>query len=149
MVGFKEMIVSMILLSVILFAFVNFGSNLAIENKTNVSILDNDAINDSINNIRTELSGLKDDTESNKKSFFNDIPLINAFSFPIISIFGVIKIVTTGFFTDLFEIIIELIKIVFGLDDNDSASKVIFGAFTSILIIIMVLLSWRVFRAGS
>jgi len=142
-VNFKSLIITALIIGTFVFAFINFGYHFAQDNSTNISIIQNSKINESFKNISTELEATSANAiESQRKGFFSDIPLFGEITIVLKSIVGVGKIFG--------EVIINMWKLILGLiKDTLGISPIITKVISSVIIISVVLLAWRVYRAGS
>ena len=142
MVDFKEFIIAFMLIGLFWYAFIMFSSQLSIDNNTNVSILDNTAINKSFINISSELEKLRSKTEVNKKTFFSGEPEESALGLNVKQSFAIARIVSVGFLSSIFTTIYELLTITLGIN------SVVFGVLTAIFIITFLFLIIKLLRTG-
>lgn len=142
MVTFKEFVIGFILIGLFWYAFLNFGVQLSSDNNANISILDNQAINNSFTNIESNLNTLKDSTETNKKTFFAGEPEESALGLNVKQSFAIARIVSVGFLSSIFTTIYELITITLGIN------SVVFGVFSAIFIFTFIFLIVKLLRTG-
>jgi len=142
MVDFKEFVIAFMLVGLFWYAFIMFGIQLSTDNNTNMSILDNNAINNSFNSISSNLDGLKADTETNKQTFFSGEPEESALGLNVKQSFAVARIVSVGFLSSIFTTIYEFLTITLGI------SGVVFGVFTAIFIFTFIFLIIKLLRTG-
>jgi len=140
----RSLVISILLVGLFIFAIMNFGIFLALSNNSG-TILENEAINKTFNELTTELEEVQSKAEAQKKSFFADIPVIGELTV----ILGTIVFVGKGMVEvtgGLFSLIAELIAITLGI--GDTAAKAVLGVFSAIMVFSLVLLAWSVYRSG-
>jgi len=145
MVEIKNYIMSFLLIGLFLFVAVQFASQVSIDNNTNVSILDNTAINKSFIDIQAELRDSKSTVDQDKKTLFSDRPEGNeGESINLFSIIGIAGNMGLNFVTGIFQITRDLVKTTLGIDND-----VVFAVFGSMFVITLIFLTWRVIRTGT
>ena len=139
----KNMFVSSVLIGIFVFALFNFSINVASDNDLNTSIMDDNTMNESFDDFSSDLDSIKATAESQKTSFFEGIPVLEEVG---IVVGGIVGVATTmfSFLTGLYDVIFELVSETLGMNN-----KIVFGAVTALLIFTIILLTWRVYRAGS
>jgi len=140
--SFMSYIISVVLVALFAFALISFGVQLADDNSTNVSILNNNAINRSYENLEYNLSSVRDNAESQQESFFKDIPIIGEASLILGSLAGIVRVFFNSL-TSFYTLFVTLISETLGIP------SLILDGIVAIILISMVLLAWRVYRAGS
>ena len=143
----RTLFVSMVLLGLFAFAFLNFGIQFAGENNLNQSIADSPilvGLNNTIErNISAGVSSSQDisdiqDTESPNPEATSDAAALLG---PI-AIVKKVKAITW----DFPKMILYAIANVMGL--GDTSATVVVNGLIIILIVVIVLLGWKVFKAG-
>ena len=144
MANFGEFVIGLLLSGLFLFALIGFGTQMAIDNPTNISITDNDVIDTAYTDIDTALDKVKVDTDDNKEGFFSNLPLANTFGIVLDSVVGIGSLLVNGFMQSVFQVIANFFSKILGLNDT-----VVFGLLMAFFSITAVLLAWRVYRAGT
>jgi len=144
MVEFRQLLVSVILVGLFIFAFINMGIQLSNNNDANISIMDDPAINKSFGEINETLSELDEKAEERRLAFAEEQSSIATGYFILGSIFktGTVFLssivgLTTGIF--------ELISTSLGLG---GVGSIVIGVFSGLIIITVVLLLWRLYKVG-
>lgn len=146
MVEFKGLMIAGLLLALFIFAAISFGVQISEDTGANMSLLDNEVINRSYREVELNITFAQTTAESQKTSFFRDVPIIGeivgAFDIILGSIIGVGRIFG--------NVLVSLYNLTFGLIASVlGVSPVVISVFTTILLILIVLLAWRVYRSGS
>jgi ABC-type bacteriocin/lantibiotic exporter with double-glycine peptidase domain len=144
MVNFGEFVIGIVLAGLFLFALIGFGTQMAIDNPTNISIRDNNIIDAAYTDVDAALDQVKLDTDKNKESFFSNLPLVNVFGIVLDSIVGIGSLMVNGFMQSIFQVIANFFSQILGLNDT-----VVFGVLMAFFSITGILLAWRVYRAGN
>jgi hypothetical protein len=144
MANFGEFVIGIILSGLFLFALLGFGTQMAIDNPTNISIRDNNIIDTAYTNIEGNLSIVKVATDDNKEAFFRNLPLANTFGIVLDSVVGIGSLLVNGFMQSLFQVMANFFSQILGLNDS-----VVFGVLMAFFSITAILLAWRVYRAGT
>lgn len=140
-ISFRETFVTFALIGLFLFAGISFIVVTQRDNDVEKTILENEIINRTFEKLETNLSGFRSQTQTQKESFESEIPERGFGSLIIFSIIGVGQRFT-GMIIAVFNILIVLPASLLGI------SPVAIGILTSILIVSLVLLIWRVYRVG-
>jgi hypothetical protein len=144
MANFGEFVIGILLAGLFLFALIGFGTQMAIDNPTNISIRDNNIIDTAYTNINSSLSAVKVSTDDNKQGFFSNLPLANTFGIVLDSIVGIGSLMVNGFMQSIFQVIANFFSQILGLNDT-----VVYGLMMAFFSITAILLAWRVYRAGT
>jgi len=144
MANFGEFIIGIVLAGLFLFALIGFGTQMAIDNPTNISIRDNNIIDAAYTDVDAALDQVKLDTDKNKESFFSNLPLVNVFGIVLDSIVGIGSLMLNGFMQSIFQVIANFFSQILGLNDT-----VVFGVLMAFFSITGILLAWRVYRSGN
>ena len=140
--GFKGLIISFILVGLFAFAMINFGVQLSLENDSNQSILENSAINRSYHRLESNLTELRDEAQTQKEGFEGEDPKLEGGSLLFKSIVGAGKTFSSTI-TSVWIIISDVAYNVFGINE------IILGVLASILLVTIIFLAWRAYKAGS
>jgi len=144
MANFGEFVIGIVLSGLFLFALISFGTQMAIDNPTNISIRDNNIIDAAYTDVDAALDQVKLDTDKNKESFFSNLPLVNVFGIVLDSIVGIGSLMLNGFMQSIFQVIANFFSQILGLNDT-----VVFGVLMAFFSITGILLAWRVYRSGN
>jgi len=144
MANFGEFVIGILLSGLFLFALIGFGTQMAIDNPTNISIRDNNIIDTAYTDINAALDKVKVDTDDNKEGFFSNLPLANTFGIVLDSVVGIGSLLVNGFMQSVFQVIANFFSKILGLNDT-----VVFGLLMAFFSITAILLAWRVYHAGT
>ncbi len=140
--SFRETFVIFALIGIFVFASISFIVTTQTDNEVTTTILDNDVINRTYVQLETNLSKFGLQTQTQKESFESEIPERGFGSLIIFSIIGVGQSFT-GMIIGVYNVFIVLPASILGV------SPVVIGVLTSIIIVSLVLLIWRVYRSGA
>ncbi len=140
-ISFREVFVTFALIGIFVFAGISFIVQTQLDNDVENTILENEVINKTFTNFETDLSDFSSKTQTQKESFESEIPERGFGSLIIFAIIGVGQRFT-GMITGVYNIFIVLPASILGI------SPIVIGVLTSILIVSLVLLIWRVYRTG-
>lgn len=144
--SFRSLIISGLLIALFVIAMLTFTLQISIDNEVDSPLLENDAVRsmyEDLNNTIKEQQSIADgskDVFEEKKPFLGESILIE-------SIVSVGKTVT-GSFNVLNNLITGFIATSLGLK-QDSVGQAIFGTFLAILIFILILAAWRLYKTGT
>lgn len=141
MVSFREIGISVILVMVFTFSLFAFGSQLAEDNNSNSSILNNPIINQSYQDIKTNLNQSNIIAEEQKQSWYKDVPILQDAGLVWGSITGMVRV--------FFDIIIgsyNLFKTLF--IKTGIVPAIVLTAIVTIILMSTLLLIWRLIRTG-
>ncbi len=140
--SFREVFVTFALIGIFVLAGISFIVQTQLDNDVENTILENEVINKTYTNLETDLSDFGSETQTQKESFESEIPERGFGSLIIFAIIGVGQ-KFTGMITGIYNIFIVLPASILGI------SPVVIGVFTAMLIVSLILLAWRVYRAGA
>ena len=140
--SFRDVFVTFALIGIFVFAGISFIVQTQLDNDVENTILENEVINKTYTNLETDLSDFGSETQTQKESFESEIPERGFGSLIIFAIIGVGQ-KFTGMITGIYNIFIVLPASILGI------SPVVIGVFTAMLIVSLILLAWRVYRAGA
>ncbi len=120
-------------------AFIATSQN---DNGVDNTILENPLINSTFIKLGQNLTILENNTQTQRGNFESEIPERGFGSLIIFSIVGITQ-KFTGLLIGIYNIFIVLPSSILGV------SQVVTSAISSILIVSLVLLGWRVYRIGS
>lgn len=142
MASFRELFITFSLISLFTFATISFVVLFQSENDSSNSILENDLINRTFTSIGGDIDDQESSSNSSKEAFESEIPERGFGSLVIFSIVGVaqsfISIITTTYNT-----VIVLPLTILGVPFQ--VAKIL----SSILMMSLIFLAWRVYRVGS
>ncbi len=142
MVGFRESIISIVLVGLFIFAFISFGGQIALDNNANNTVLSNPAVNQSFIDIQSQLQEVQIDTEDQKKAWFEDVPIVGDINLIWKSLTGIIRV--------FFDVIVNMYNLIISLiSETIGISSVVLNTIAALLSISMLLLLWRLVRSGS
>ena len=139
--GFRNLIVSFILISLFFFALLSFGINLAINNSSNQSILDNNVINTAFGNLSTQIGTINSTAATQLNATQQEAPQQPTGDFTLTGVIGSVW-KFAGIITGSFNLIFVAAATILGIPVE---VLIVLGGILSIMII---LLAWRVFKAG-
>jgi len=140
--SFREIWTTFIIIGVLMFSMISFIVISQQNNDVENTILENPLINSTFVNLEQNLSVLEADTETQRDSFESEIPERGFGSLIIFSIVGITQ-KFTGLLIGIYNIFIVLPSSILGI------SPVVTSAMSSILLVSLLLLGWRVYRIGS
>lgn len=141
-ISLRSVFILMALVGVLILATINFTSLLPTENNQTSTILENDIINSTFNNLQTNLSAFRSTTQGQTEAYQQDIPERGFGSLIIFTIVGVGN-TFMGLITGIYNIMIVLPSQILGVP------KVVMDILGSIFLITIIFLSWRLYRVGS
>jgi hypothetical protein len=145
MVGFKSLMISMVLVGLFVFATINFGIIFASENDSNQSIGDHPSIANLSIGVNDSLRGFDDDISGGKSSFISDIPVIGD-SLVILAAASVWKT-----FVTLPKVMFDLTfgtisEVIFG--NGAGGFGLVFIVIGSIVVAVLIFYAWKWIRSG-
>lgn len=140
--SFREMWTTFIIVGVLMFSMISFIVISQQNNGVDDTILENSLINKTFSNLGQNLTILENNTQTQRQNFESEIPERGFGSLIIFSIVGITQ-KFTGLLIGIYNIFIVLPSSILGI------SPVVTSAISSILIVSLVLLGWRVYRIGS
>lgn len=139
--GMKALLITVILAGLFLFASIQLGVQLGEQNNASISILENPSINKSYVNIESELEDTTDSAESQRQSFFKDIPIVGEITLIVQSIIGIVRVFLTSI-VNFFNVFFTLLEETLGIP------SLVLKTLTGIILIVVVLLAWRIIKTG-
>jgi hypothetical protein len=138
---FQSLWVTFALIGLIAFCFIAFIVQFETDNDKSNGLLENQIINRTYGNLQSDLSTFGSQAQGQKDVFESETPTI---SFGALILFAIVSAgkVFTNMLIGIFNILIFLPTAMFGI------SPVITGVLSSILIISIIFLLWRVYKAG-
>ena len=140
-ISFREVFVTFALIGVFVFAGISFIVQTQVDNDVENTILENEVINKTFTDFETDLGNFGPNTTEQKGSFDSEIPERGFGSLIIFAIIGVGQRFT-GMVIGVYNIFIVLPASILGLP------PVVISVLGSILTVSLILLAWRVYRAG-
>jgi|TARA_Y100000310_G_scaffold97876_1_gene95551 hypothetical protein len=137
---FRKFWVSFILVGLVLFSLMAFVVQFQ-EDHGKSTVLENSVFNDSYQALQTNLTGFRDTSQSQKENFEADPPTL---SFGALIIFAIVSAgqIFAGMIVAIFNILIVLPASFLGIP------PLVIGIFSSILVLTIILLLWRLFKVG-
>ncbi len=139
--SFKSLAISLTLVSLFFFAMVSFAFTFGDLNNANISILDDPAFNSSFSGIQSELESVQDDNQVIRENFEDEVPQIDNNFVLLTSIISSAKLVTTSVVA-FYNVLTATVSQQLGIN------PIVLGVLSGILVLILVLLAWRVIKAG-
>lgn len=139
--SFRETFITFALIGIFVFASISFIVTTQLDNDVENTILEDDIINKTYIKLETNLSDFESTTQTQKESFEEEIPERGFGSLIVFSIISVGQ-KFTGLIALVYNVIIVLPASIIGIP------KVVISVLSSILIVSLVLLIWRVYRVG-
>ncbi len=141
-ISFREVFITFALIGVFVFAGISFIVQAQLDNDIENTILENEVINKTYSNLEVDLGGFGANTTAQKGTFDTEIP---ERGFGSLIIFGIVGIGQkfTGMVVGVYNIFIVLPASILGVP------SIVISVMTSILVVSLVLLAWRVYRAGA
>ena len=145
--SFKNTIIAFVLVGLFAFALISFAVQFQTDNNTNSSLLNNEALNSTFGDIKTNLGDVKNDSQKQREGFEED---------KLSSGFGELVMFTIlNSVRKFMSMVIQVPNLIFGLIsdtlgfDKGGGMSTVIGVIMGIIIISLVLLAWRTVKAGS
>lgn len=140
--SFRETFLIFALIGIFVFSMLSFGITLQLDNGVTDPITNNPVINSTFNRLESNLSSYGSQTQAQRASFESEIP---ERGFGTLIIFSIVSVGQkfTAIIITTYNILIVLPASILGI------SPVVISVLGSILIVTLLLLVWRVIRAGS
>lgn len=139
--SFRETFITFALIGIFIFASISFIVTTQLDNDVENTILEDDVINRTYAKLETNLSAFQSTTQTQKGSFELEIPERGFGSLIIFSIISVGQ-KFTALISAVYRIMIILPMSILNVP------KLVIDILTSILVVSLVLLIWRVYRVG-
>lgn len=136
---FKDIFVNIIIIGLFVFAFLALGVTLQIDNQPIENLTDNQIINLTYGNLRSDLQGVEGNVSTQRELLEKENPTLATGSLIFYSIISAGK-TFSSFLVGIFNTIIILPSAVLGID------PVIFGVLGSLLIGIILLTLWYLWK---
>lgn len=140
MADFKDIFVTFALVGLFVFAMLSFVYITQQDNNVD-TILENDLMNRTYQGLNTNLSAFRSDSQTQRENFESDVPTAGFGSLLIFSIVSAGK-VFTGMIVAVFNLIVVLPATFLGI------SPIVMSVLSSILITLIVLGLWRLYKLG-
>jgi len=138
---FKGTIISVVLLMLFIYAMISFSTQISTENNSTDMLMSESVISTSYSSISSNMTKLKSDSESQRGSFIESIPIVG----DIVAGVGAIA----GFGKTFVSAIISFFGLTFGLFQTAlGLSPIVMTVFSIIVISGVILLLWSVWRVG-
>jgi hypothetical protein len=142
MVEFKNVVIGALLVAIFAYALIGFSVQMAVDNNVNNSIMNNEVINSTYSNLETQIDDLKHSAETQKDSWYADIPVLGDATIIFQSIAGITRTFFSGF-VSIYNLLIGLISKTIGFP------IIILNGIVGVIIIISLLLLWSLYKAGT
>lgn len=141
--NFKPMVISLVLISLFAFTFIQFGILFGSDNGAAVQIDDSEAINTTFSNTETKLEDFEDSSGAQRDSFTQETPETGSgeAGFTVPAIFNILSNfddLAFGFFNLIFG----------GLADMLGIPTIVLTTLAGILLFSIIMLIWAVIRIG-
>jgi len=149
--GLKTLIISFLLVGLFTYSFISFGDKFQNDMDANQTLLNesDSNLNSTYGFFRTNLEESEDTANTSRTSFESEKVTSEFGSLTLSSVVGVAKSFT-GTMIGFFNVIFDLIKVVFGFDEGNSAAfTAVIGTLSAILLITIIFFAWRWIRTGS
>lgn len=130
------------LIGILVFSTLSYIIVLQQENEVTDTILSNTIINKTFSSLQDNLTSVESQTQTQRETFEKDIPERGFGSLLIFAIVGVGQKFTAIIFST-YNILIVLPATIVGIP------KIVINVLSSILVVTLILLVWRLYRAGS
>ena len=140
--SFRELFITFALIGIFVFASISFIVTTQTDNEVENTILENEDINRTYVDLESNLNSTRSQVQTQKDSFESENPERGFGSLIIFSIVGVGK-TFAGITLGVYNIFIVLPSAVLGIP------RIVVGILTAILVVSLILLIWRVYRAGA
>ncbi len=139
--SFRETFMTWGLIGILVLATLSYIIVLQQENEVTDTILSNTVINNTFSSLQSNLSAVEGETQTQRESFESEIPERGFGSLLIFSIVSVGQ-KFTAIIISTYNILIVLPASILGVP------SIVISVLSSILIVTLILLIWRVIRAG-
>lgn len=139
--GYKDMIISALLIGLFTFCFISFIYQTSIDNDSS-TLLKDQSLNRTFLALNSSLLSYQSIAQTQQNSSNSDSPTSNLGDIILYSIVGVGRTFTT-MITGVYLIIFD------SATENLGIPPIVFGVLTTIMIISIIFLMWRLFKSGS
>lgn len=141
MAEFKNFAISTLLMGLFMASMIAFGAQMASDNSSNSTILQDPNINATFQLMNDNLTNSQGIAQNQSRAQDETKP-IALFDFLFESIIGTGKVLK-GAFKNIYDLTLGLIGTTLGIP------PVALATFTSILLLIMIFLAWKLFKTGN
>lgn len=141
MANFSTLWTNLALLGLLVFGLFAIGITLHTSNPTNQSILNSALVNQTYSNLNSSLSDLQSSTQAQKSNFESENPTVGFGSLILFTVVSAGK-VFNGLIITIYNVLIKYPSVTLGL------SPVIVGVIGAILLVLIVLGLWGVYKLG-
>lgn len=141
MAQFKDLWVNLAIFGLLIFGMFSLGITLQDNNSTNESLKNNTLINTTYNNLSSRLDDLEDSTNTQKANFESESPTLGFGSLIFFTITSAGK-VFNGLVIGIYNVLIKFPVTTLGL------SPIVSGVLTAVLVVLIVLGLWAVYKLG-
>lgn len=145
--GYKGMMVAFLLAGLFMVSMINFAVLFQEENGANTTILSNQLINDSYNNLNTQLGGAQSQYRNQSDIFAETEPQENQESLLVVSIAGAWN-VFSSIPVAVYDLTVGLLFDSLLGNDSNNGFGILLGTFGAIITLSIVLYAWKLIRTG-
>ena len=138
---FKSVFITFALFGLLVFSLMSFIVKIQTDNDAESSLLDNEIINKSFYQLESNLTNAEKDANQQKGIFEEETPTVSFGSLVFTTITSIGK-VFSGIIMGVYNLLIKLPMSILGV------SPVIAGVISTILIILIILGLWEVYKLG-
>ncbi len=138
---FMNFFISFCLIGIFILCMVNFNTQISSDNNSTNTVLQNPAMAEAFSGLESNLSEFQKQAEDEKGIFEENKPMVGIGFFMLEGIMGAGKIFT-GMIISVFNFFLLPLGTILGIDTG------IISIFISILIVSILLLLWRLYKAG-
>lgn len=139
--SFRETFINFSLVGIFMLAMITFGVQMTNENSANNTLLDNEFINSTFQNLQTNLSTFQSDAEGQRQNYEAESP---GQGFGTLILFGLL-----GAGKVFLGMVVGINNILFGAAENVlGIDKTVIGVFTAMLLISLIIFVWRLAKTG-
>ena len=141
MAEFRNFAINTLLIGLFIAALISFGAQIATDNNSNSTILQDPNINSTLNLLRGNLTNSQGISENQSRAQDETKP-IALFDFLFESIIGTGKVLKSSF-SNIYNLTFGLLGTTLGIP------PIALATFTSIILFIMIFLAWKLFKTGN
>lgn len=141
MAKFYELFINWMLVGLVVVSFLAFGVFWQEDNNVDEEFIENSLMNQTYNSLRTDLGGLRDESQAQKTLFESENPTSG---FGTILLFSIVSSgkVFNGMIVGIFNTIIKLPVVILGIDD------MVVGIIATMLLLTIIIGLWIVYKLG-
>ncbi len=142
---FRNLVINSLLLGLFIFGIFVFSFTMAFENGLDPVLLQDELVNRTFANLSTTLIGGQGSAEDQRTNFESEIPTVGTDSFLFESVISSGKT-----FSSAMSVVgnIAISFVIRSLGLNEGNGFVIFSVFITIIVILIILLAWKIYKTG-